>query len=59
MGPQGLEVVIGRMTSRDPARRFREPIEVFETLAPWTATPIPPPAEAEMPRLSPVARGDP
>jgi serine/threonine protein kinase len=46
------DLVEKRMLAKDPAQRFQEPIEVFEALAAWTATPIPPPPEEEMPKLS-------
>jgi serine/threonine protein kinase len=44
-----------KMLAKDPAERFQEPIEIFEALAPWTATPIPAPPEEEMPKLSRAA----
>jgi serine/threonine protein kinase len=53
-----LAAVVETMLAKDPARRYRTPGEVVEVLAPWTATPIPPPTEAEMPNLSPMARGE-
>jgi serine/threonine protein kinase len=56
--PAELAVVVETMLAKDPARRYQTPAEVVEVLAPWTATPIPPPSDAEMPRLSPAARGE-
>src|SRR5262249_46322654 len=50
--PEGLTTIIERMMAKDPAQRFQTPAEVAEALAPWTRTPIGPPPEAEMPRLS-------
>src|SRR5579884_1601654 len=44
-----------RMLAKEPAQRFQTPGEVVDALAPWTATPIPPPPEEEMPKLSPAA----
>jgi serine/threonine protein kinase len=55
--PAELEAVVARMMAKDPAERYQTPNEVVEALAPWTQVPIPPPADEEMPRLSPaVAR---
>jgi serine/threonine protein kinase len=54
--PQELVAVVGKMLATDPAQRYPTPEAVVEALAPWTQTPIPVPAEDEMPRLSPVAR---
>jgi serine/threonine protein kinase len=56
--PPGLAEVVQKMMAKDPAQRYRTPQEIAEALAPWTGTPIPPPAEAEMPRLSAAALGD-
>jgi eukaryotic-like serine/threonine-protein kinase len=55
--PAELEMVVATMMGKDPADRYQTPIEVVEALSPWTAAPLPPPAEEEMPRLSPKARG--
>jgi serine/threonine protein kinase len=60
--PQGMAEVIARMLAKDAAQRFQTPAEVAAALEPWTREPLPPPPEAEMPRLSPAARsstGDP
>ncbi|MFO0809443.1 MAG: serine/threonine-protein kinase [Gemmataceae bacterium] len=54
--PEGVSDVIARMVAKDPADRFQTPAEVVEALAPWTASPIPPPADGEMPKLSLAAR---
>jgi serine/threonine protein kinase len=49
--PEEMAQIIEQdMLAADPAQRFQEPMEVFEALAPWTATPIPPPPEDEMPK---------
>jgi serine/threonine protein kinase len=53
--PEELEAVIGRMMAKDPADRFQSPREVIAALATWTKTPVPPPRDEEMPRLSPAA----
>jgi serine/threonine protein kinase len=55
--PPELAAVLDRMMAKDPKDRYQTPIEVAQALAPWTQTPIPPPPENEMPRLSPAAMG--
>jgi serine/threonine protein kinase len=55
--PEGLVAIVEKMMAKDPADRYQTPAEVVEALEPWTATPIPPPPEEEMPRLSPAAMG--
>jgi serine/threonine protein kinase len=52
--PPALAAVLERMMARNLRSRFQRPAEVALALAPWAAEPIPPPPEAEMPRLSPV-----
>ncbi len=52
--PDELVAVVERMMSKDPARRYQTPAEVMAALAGWVTTPIPPPAEREMPTLSPA-----
>jgi serine/threonine protein kinase len=42
--PPALAAVVERMMAKDPAARFQVPAEVVAALAPWTNTPIPPPA---------------
>jgi serine/threonine protein kinase len=53
--PEGLAALIDRMMAKDPAQRPQAPQEVADALAPYTAEPIGPPPEDEMPRLSPAA----
>ncbi|QEG27371.1 Serine/threonine-protein kinase PrkC [Gemmata obscuriglobus] len=55
--PNELVAVIEKMMAKDPARRYQIPAEVTAALAEWVATPIPPPAEREMPVLSPAVIG--
>lgn len=55
--PDELVAVVERMMAKDPAKRFATPAEVMAALAPWVAAPIPPPAEREMPALSPAVAG--
>ncbi|MCS6865003.1 MAG: protein kinase, partial [Gemmataceae bacterium] len=52
--PDEIVAIVERMMAKDPAQRFQTPAEVMAALAPWVATPIPPPAEREMPTLSPL-----
>src|SRR5262249_52784002 len=55
--PEEMVAVVDRMMMKDPALRFQQPQEVTEALARWTQITIPPPAESEMPRLSPAVAG--
>src|SRR5262249_1922068 len=52
--PEGLAAVLEKMMAKDAADRYQTPVEVAEALAPWTATPIPPPPENELPPLLPM-----
>jgi serine/threonine protein kinase len=47
--PAELAAVVTRMMAKDPAQRYQTPAEVVAALEPWTATPIPPPSEEEIP----------
>src|SRR5262249_1037141 len=55
--PQGLADVLDKMMAKAPADRYQIPAEVVEALEPFTRDAIPPPPEAELPRISPAARG--
>ncbi|HTU19719.1 MAG TPA: protein kinase [Gemmataceae bacterium] len=55
--PEGVVALVEKMMAKDPTQRPQTPLEVAETLLPWTQTPIPPPPENEMPQLSPAAMG--
>src|SRR5262249_48021554 len=55
---EGLAAVLDKLLAKKPEHRYQSPAEVYEALAPWTQTPIPPPPEKEMPRLSLRARGN-
>jgi serine/threonine protein kinase len=48
--PSALAAIINRMMAKDTAERYQTPAEVYEALAPWTQTPIPPPPDEEMPK---------
>ena len=52
-----LVAVYERMTRKDPGERYQTPAEVVEALAPWTATPIAPPPEDELPKFGPASMG--
>ncbi len=55
--PAGLVAVIEKMLAKRPEDRYQTPDEVVAALVPWTLDPIPPPTDAELPRLSRAARG--
>jgi hypothetical protein len=55
--PEPVAAVVTKMMAKDPARRYQRPAEVLEALAPWTALPLAPPSDSEMPRLSPAVVG--
>jgi serine/threonine protein kinase len=55
--PDGLVAVLDKMLVKRPADRYQTPAEVVQALRPWTQSPIPPPPEQEMPRLSRAALG--
>jgi eukaryotic-like serine/threonine-protein kinase len=54
--PEELIAVIEKMMAPNRKNRYPTPIAVAEALTPWTEAPIAPPAEGEMPTLSPAAR---
>src|SRR5277367_5997090 len=53
--PEQVAVVIDRMMAKDKTKRYQTPTQVADALTPFTTRQIPPPPEAEMPRLSPAA----
>jgi eukaryotic-like serine/threonine-protein kinase len=55
--PDGVVAVIDKAMSKDPAARYQSPLEMADALSEWTTTPIPPPPENEMPKLSLAAQG--
>lgn len=58
--PAEYWAVVEKMLAKAPADRFQTPIEVVMALQPWTSTPIPPPAESEMPKPQiPLAQDSP
>ncbi|HEX4590312.1 MAG TPA: protein kinase [Gemmataceae bacterium] len=54
--PDGVARIIDKMLAKYPADRYQQPSELRTALEPWTDQPIPPPPEAEMPRLSRAVR---
>src|SRR5262245_16457446 len=48
--PDEAVAVVDKMMAKNPAERYRSAHEVVAALAPWTAEPISPPLEREMPR---------
>jgi serine/threonine protein kinase len=55
--PEEIVAIVDRMMAKEPARRYQTPAELLASLAPWVTTPIPPPAERELPQVSPAAGG--
>ncbi|MBM3982906.1 MAG: hypothetical protein FJ304_22070 [Planctomycetes bacterium] len=55
--PDGLVAIIDKMMAKGVEKRYQTPAELMKALAPWVATPIPPPSERELPALSPAVAG--
>jgi serine/threonine protein kinase len=55
--PPGILGVLRKMTTKDLAERFQEPIEVADALAHWADMPVDPPPQKEMPGLCPLVLG--
>jgi eukaryotic-like serine/threonine-protein kinase len=53
--PAGLAAVVEKMMAKKAEDRYPTPAAVAAALAPWANKPIEPPAEQEMPKLSPAA----
>src|SRR5579884_946708 len=43
--PAGLAAVVARMLAKEPGERFQTPAEVIRALRPWSARPLPEPAD--------------
>ncbi len=54
--PDDLVTVINKMMQKAPEQRYQKPQQVVDALAPFTRTPIPPPTDDELPKLSPAAQ---
>ncbi|HLW66452.1 MAG TPA: protein kinase [Gemmataceae bacterium] len=57
--PAEVVAVVEKMMTKDVSLRYQSPAAVAEALAPLITTPIPPPPEDEMPKLSPAAMASP
>jgi serine/threonine protein kinase len=55
--PAGVLSILERMMAKNADERFAAPGDVADALGPFTQVAIAPPAEAEMPKLSPAATG--
>lgn len=55
--PDGVIEIIDVMMKKNREDRYASPADLMTALAPYVQTPIPPPAEKEMPRLSRAAIG--
>src|SRR5262249_47761330 len=55
--PAEIQAIIDKMMAKEPDKRYQMPGEITAALTPWTQTPIAPPGENEMPRISPAAAG--
>jgi serine/threonine protein kinase len=53
---EGLAEVLRKMIAKEPAQRYQTPAELAEALAPYTQSPIDPPSDSEIPKVSPAAR---
>jgi serine/threonine protein kinase len=57
--PEEIVAIVDRMMAKEPAKRYQTPSEILAALGPWVTTPIPPPADKEIPQVSPAAGGGP
>jgi serine/threonine protein kinase len=57
--PADVVAVVERMMAKETSARYQSPSEVAQALEPLIQTPIPPPPEDEMPKLSPAATASP
>ena len=57
VSPQ-LVAVFEKMAQKDPAERYQTPADVVAALAPWTATPVAPPSDNELPKFGPASMGN-
>jgi serine/threonine protein kinase len=53
--PEPMCAVVEKMMAKMPGKRYQTPQEVIKALRRWTAEPVPPPDDGEMPHLSPAA----
>ncbi len=57
--PAEILAILDKMMAKRIEQRYATPGDVADALVPFTQEPIAPPADAEMPRLSPAATGQP
>lgn len=55
--PPELIAVVDKMMAKKPEERYQQPIELVSALAAWTAEPIDPPTDEELPSRGPAASG--
>jgi hypothetical protein len=55
--PAGVLAILDKMMAKKADMRYAVPGDLADALAPFVQEPITPPADAEMPRLSPAATG--
>jgi hypothetical protein len=55
--PPGLIAILDRMIAKKADQRFQSPAELIGSLAGWIQTPIGPPTEEELPKMSMAASG--
>jgi serine/threonine protein kinase len=53
--PEEIAAVVAKLMAKAPEDRYQSPGELMAALQPWVQVPIPPPAEKELPQLSPAA----
>jgi eukaryotic-like serine/threonine-protein kinase len=55
--PAEVAAIVEKMMAKDREQRYQTPSEVMAALAPFVTTPIPPPADRELPQISLAAGG--
>ncbi len=53
--PEALAAVLTTMIAKEPSRRYQTPAAVAEALSPFTQTPIDPPSDSEIPKVTTAA----
>ncbi|MBL8798046.1 MAG: protein kinase [Planctomycetia bacterium] len=54
--PEDLARLVQQLMAKEPDQRPQTPAAIAAALAPWLQAPVAPPAEVEMPQLSPAAQ---